>query len=336
MGSKVTRVGLLGLGRAGSFHLQSLRLLENAYVEAVYDVDADKAKQVASHHACLAAKSADEIFDLPSIDAVIVATPTNAHYEFALKAIQAGVPVLTEKPLAQTLEQIDSCFEEAKKNSVPLFVAFQRRFDESFASLIQAVRNGEVGQLQYVRSVSRDNPVPSMEYIKISGGIYHDCMVHDLDMVAQIVGEKPTHMSSFASSFIRGIGSQDDFDNVVASLFFPSGVTAMVDVNRKSVYGYDQRLEAFGDGGMLQADNWHTTSVTRAAESGCTRPPVDFSFPTRYEQAYVSEVECFLKCVNGEMDVPITHDDVRTNHLLANGLELAAREKRVVAFDELE
>ena len=149
-----------------------------------------------------------------------------------------------------------------------MFVAFQRRFDPSFSSLVQTVRDGGIGQLQFVRSVSRDNPVPSIEYIRTSGGIFHDCMVHDLDMVYHIVGEVPTHLSSFGSSFLPGVAEAGDFDNVVASLVFPSGITASIDINRKSVYGYDQRIEAFGDGGMLQADNYHNTSLTQAGAGG--------------------------------------------------------------------
>ena len=223
-----------------------------------------------------------------------------------------------------------------KKNSIPLFVAFQRRFDPSFASLVYAVRRGDLGQLQFVRSVSRDNPVPSADYIRNSGGIFHDCMVHDLDMVVHIAGEVPTHLSSFGSSFIKEIGELDDFDNVVASLVFPSGVTATIDINRKSVFGYDQRIEAFGDAGMQFADNQHNTSVISANKAGFNRSPIEFSFPTRYRDAYLEELRTFIHCARGEEAVPITHGDVRVNHLLACGLEIAAREKRVVDFDEIE
>lgn len=328
-------IAILGLGRAGNFHLQSLRLLDNARASLVFDVDADRAQRIADEQNCVAAASVEEVME-SNVDAVIVATPTDLHTDLVRMCIAAGKPVLTEKPLARHLQQIDDCFTSSAAAGVPLFVAFQRRFDPAFASLASAVNAGNVGQLQFVRSVSRDNPVPSTDYIRISGGIFHDCMVHDLDMVCHIVGQVPTHVSSFGTSFISEIGELDDMDSVVASLLFPNGVTATIDINRKSVYGYDQRIEAFGDTGMLQADNYHRTSVTQANVSGFTRPPVDFSFPTRYREAYMLELQCFIRCVLGEQEVPITHHDVRTNHLLASGIELAAREKRVVAFDEME
>lgn len=330
------RISLVGLGRAGKFHLQSLGLLDTARLVSVFDTDQEKSKSVAKKHQCRAARDPAEAIESADIDAVIVATPTNAHFEYSRQAIEAKKPLLTEKPLGSTLAEIDACFQSAKASNVPLMVAFQRRFDPSFASLIQAVRRGDVGQPHFIRSVSRDNPVPSIEYLRISGGIYHDCMVHDLDMVVQLAQSRPTHLSAFGTSFIPEIGELYDHDSAVAMLKFESGVTASIDIDRNSVFGYDQRLEVFGDGGMLQANNQYPTTVVHATQHGVTKPTIEYSFPTRYREAYRAELACFLACVRGELDVPITYDDVRWNHLLAVGVETAARENRVVACDELE
>ncbi len=330
------KVSLLGLGRAGTFHMQSIGLLDDIQLAAVYDLDNAKAERVAEQFGCVAAKSPEEAIDRSEVDAVIVATPTNAHFEFSKLAIKAGKPLLTEKPLGRSLSEIDTCFELATAAKTPLLVAFQRRFDPSFASLIEAVKRGDVGQTHFIRSVSRDNPVPTMDYLKISGGMYHDCMVHDLDMVATLAQSEVTHVSAFGTSFIAGIGEMDDHDSVVGTLKFANGVTASIDINRQSAYGYDQRIEVFGDGGMLQADNQYQSTVSHATKSGFSRPPIDYSFPTRYREAYREELACFVRCVRGEEGVPITHTDVRTNHLLAVGMEVAARECRVVKFEEIE
>ena len=336
MSTVPTQLAIMGLGRAGKFHLQSLRQTHDAVAVCVHDIDQVKSKSIAIRENCASAESALEAIGRDDVDAVIVCTPTDRQFELVQMCLDAGNPVLTEKPLGRHLHEIDDSFQQAAELSVPLFVAFQRRFDPAFSSLVQAVHSGGLGQLQFVRSVSRDNPVPSTEYIRISGGIFHDCMVHDLDMVCHIVGEIPTHMSAFGSSFIPDIGACDDFDSVAAMLIFASGITASIDINRKSVYGYDQRIETFGNNGMLQADNYHNTSVVQAGPGGFARPPVDYSFPTRYREAYLQELLCFVRCVRREEEVPITHEDVRINHLLASGLETAAREKRVVAFEELD
>ncbi|MEM7231474.1 MAG: Gfo/Idh/MocA family oxidoreductase [Planctomycetota bacterium] len=336
MNASKLRVSLLGLGRAGSFHLQSLRLLPGVELTAVYDVDREKTQHVADEFECRAAADPAGAIDQPDVDAIIVATPTDSHYQFVELGLRSSKAVFTEKPLGSSLREIDDSFALANEKGLALFVAFQRRFDPSFGALIESAQNGDLGQVQFVRSVSRDNPVPSTDYIRISGGIFHDCMVHDLDMVLQIVGEKPTHLSSFGSSYLPEIGELGDFDNVVATLAFPSGAAASIDISRKGVFGYDQRLEVFGDEGMIQAENQHGTSLTRADAAGFRRDPIDVSFPTRYRDAYVAELACFCRCVRGDEPVPITYADVRTNHLLASGLELAARERRVVTFDEIE
>ena len=336
MATAPVKIAILGLGRAGRFHLQSLRQTDEAQVCCVYDINHTESKTIAESENCESSATAQEAVGRDDLDAVIVATPTKHHFEFVQMCLDAGKPVLVEKPLGTNLHQIDHCFEMARERSIPLFIAFQRRFDPAFASLVTSVHQNQLGQLQFVRSVSRDSPVPSTEYIRNSGGIFHDCMVHDLDMVCHIVGGTPTHLSSFGSSFIPEIGKCDDFDNVVATLAFPGGIVATIDINRRSVYGYDQRIEAFGDKGMLQADNYHNTSVTQVTASGFVRPPVDYSFPTRYREAYLQELLCFVRCARGEEEVPITHADVRMSHLLATGLETAARERRVVDYDELE
>ena len=111
---------------------------------------------------------------------------------------------------------------------------------------------------------------------------------------------------------------------------------ATIDVSRQSVYGYDQRIEAFGDAGMLLADNHHANTVVHATQRAIAHAPVDYSFPTRYREAYRAELACFAACVRGEREVPVTHQQVRENFLLATGLEMAARESRVVRFDEIE
>lgn len=330
------RISLLGLGRAGGFHMQSIGLLEHAQLVSVYDTDPAKAQSFAQAQHCVAARNPEEAITAANIDAVIVATPTDAHFELSRQAIEAGKPLLTEKPLGRSLYEIDTCFNAASAANVPLMVAFQRRFDPSFASLVAAVHRGDIGQTHFIRSVSRDNPVPTLDYLRISGGIYHDCMVHDLDMVLTLAQSQPTHLSAFAHSFIADIGALPDHDSVVGTLKFANGVTASIDINRQSAYGYDQRLEIFGDGGMLQADNHFQSTVTHATGLGFARPTIDYSFPTRYREAYRAELACFLRCVRGEESVPITHQDVRVNHLLAVGMEVAAKEHRVVKFEELE
>lgn len=150
MSMEPLRICIVGLGRAGNFHLQSLRMMDEACVSCVYDPDMPKAEAVADRLGCAVAASKDEAIDRDDVDAVIVATPTDFHFEFVQQSLDARKPTLTEKPLGRHLHEIDDCFNKAKKCETLLFVAFQRRFDPSFSSLVRAVRDGEIGQLQFV------------------------------------------------------------------------------------------------------------------------------------------------------------------------------------------
>ena len=333
-GSSDVRISLLGLGRAGSFHLASIRALPGVELLQVHDTDRARAERVAAEYGCGVAADAKEATVAPEVDAVVVATPTQTHFEYVAAALEAGKPVLSEKPLGTDVAQIDRCFARAGEQGVPLLVAFQRRFDPSFAAVAKAAHEGRVGPLQFIRSVSRDNPVPSLDYLRSSCGIFHDCVVHDLDLVCYVAGEAPEEVFAFGSNLVPEIREIGDLDNVIVTLRFPSGLLASIDVSRQGTHGYDQRIEVLGTGGMVQAENRAQTTAVLSTREGSTRPPIDHSFPTRYLDAYRAEFACFLECVRGEREVPITHADVRLSHRLADAAERSARGGRLVRLSE--
>ncbi|MDH3684864.1 MAG: Gfo/Idh/MocA family oxidoreductase [Myxococcales bacterium] len=324
------RISLLGLGRAGGFHLASIRALPNAVLVQVHDSDAERARRVAEEHGARVASGADEATGATDVDAVVVATPTASHFAYVEAALAAGKPVLSEKPLGTSLEQIDRCFALSAAREVPLLVAFQRRFDPSFSAVAEAVRAGTLGPLQFIRSVSRDSPVPSIEYLRTSRGIFHDCVVHDFDLVCHVAGAAPDQVFAYGASLVPEIGALDDLDNVVVALRFPNGLLASIDVSRQGPHGYDQRLEVCGTHGLLEAENRPQNTVVFSGAEGSTRAPIDYSFPTRYFDAYRAEFACFLRCVRGEAHVPISHRDVRLNHRIADAAERSAREGRPI------
>lgn len=318
------RVALFGLGRAGQFHLQSLRSIPNVELACVVDVDSAKATSVAAEMGCDIAATVEAAVSRDDVDATIIATPTGEHFSQIKASLEAGKEVLTEKPLGQGLEEIEDCFELAKARGKILFVGFNRRFDPTFASLKRQVSEGAVGQLQMIKVTSRDSPLPSLDYLKTSHGIYHDCIVHDVDMLRFITGQDPVEVYSIGSNFVPEIREIDDLDNVLVSLRYGSGLLATIDVNRKATYGYDQRIEAFGTKGMIQAENRAPDSTMLANAGGMNRPPIEFSFPTRYRDAYRVELEAFCKAVHTR-ESPISYDDVRRSFVLC---ELAERSQK--------
>ena len=182
----------------------------------------------------------------------MVATPTNEHEYFVRTALSAGKAVFCEKPIASNMPAIMQCYDLAEKVSKPLFCAFNRRYDAAMASLRERVLAGEIGRLYQLRTTSRDSPLPSMAYLRISKGIFHDCAVHDIDMVCWIAGEGPREVYAQGSAFHPDIAAMGDVDTVAIVLKFPSsGVVASIDLSRHSQYGYDQRLEVGGGVGCV-------------------------------------------------------------------------------------
>ena len=160
--------------------------------------------------------------------AVIVATPTNSHEDYIANSLQSGKAVFTEKPVAEESEAVDRVYKIAKKVSKPLFCAFNRRFDPSFDAVYRQVRAGQLGQVHQIKLTSRDSPLPSEAYLKISGGIFHDCMVHDIDLMTYVLGEYPVEVFTVANGQIPEIAAMNDYDNVVSTFKFKSGMVVTV------------------------------------------------------------------------------------------------------------
>ena len=217
-----------------------------------------------------------------------------------------------------------SCFDEAEKAKVPLFCAFNRRFDAAHKGVKQAAENGEVGKIHMIKICSRDSPVPSEAYLKISGGIYHDCAVHDIDMITWIMKEYPLTVFSHAHAFHEFIGEMDDVDTVSISMKFPSGSLGQIDLSRFAAYGYDQRVEVFGELGMLESENQSKTSIRKSTGECVGTDILKFSFPQRYPEAYSSEIDHFIDILKGGLPL-ITKTDVVMVSLIASACEESYR-----------
>ena len=310
-------IALFGLGRAGKFHIQSIQSIPELNLKCVMDLNESVAKRVAKDLECSYSTDIDEPLSQNDIDAVIIATPTKEHHQQIQAALKANKPVFSEKPLGNSLNEIDSCFELAKQTNLPLFIGFNRRFDPSFSSLASDVKDSKVGQLQMLRVTSRDSPLPTMDYISKSNGIFHDCIVHDFDMLRFITGKDPVEIYTLGSSFVEEIKALNDLDNVLVALKYDNGMIASIDVNRFASYGYDQRIEVFGSEGMLQAENRLPITTLLSNNIGLLKPKIEHSFPTRYREAYQKELESFKDCVLKGIPVPITHHDVRMSFILS-------------------
>ncbi|KAF2896972.1 hypothetical protein ILUMI_09203 [Ignelater luminosus] len=327
----VIGVALFGVGRAGVIHLTSL--LKNPRVRILYIVEEDKSKWDALKNywslndiKFLQSIDANHVYNDKNVRAVVVTSPTYTHETIVQNALEHDKAVFCEKPIAEDMEKSRRCFEKAKKVGQPLLAAFNRRFDAAYSSVRERVRNGEVGHVNTIKVCSRDSPLPSTEYLKISGGIFHDCAVHDIDMIVWILGEYPIRVAVAASANIPEIAELNDFDTVAIVLTFASGTVGMIDLCRYSNYGYDQRLEVFGFKGMVKVENQQPIQGIETTY-GLERKtcPMYYSFATRYQNAYVNEMEHFLDVVEGKEKIKVEPLDTLAVSKIASACEEAAR-----------
>ena len=240
-------MALLGVGRIGTVHYENLRRNPLAQLAYIADVNTARAAELAAAvPGCKPVASFDDVLAAEAshsdasqrLQAVIVCTPTLTHFELVIKALEAGLGVFVEKPLSLDIAQIDRAYALAKERNVPLLTGYQRRFDPNFSAVAEQVKSSDIGDVHVMRSTSRDNPVPSVEFLKTSGGIIHDCGSHDIDLVRWIVGEDPVAVSCMGSCFNKDIAALDDHDTIVISLRFPSGALGTIDLSRHACYGY--------------------------------------------------------------------------------------------------
>ena len=298
MASKdVVKVALVGLGRAGHFHMESvLQLPGSVRLAWVIDVDAEKAKRIAAEKGCKWSNRLDEALEGPdAVDAVVIASATDTHFPYIMQALRADKAVMAEKPISHELHEVEEAVQLAKNKNLAFVCGYQRRADRHFRELKRQLDAGAIGNLKLLKTCSRDNPIPPMEYLRTSGGIFHDMLIHDFDMLDFLSGgQVPESVTATGHSYHREIQDMGDVDICAVMFKYPSGLIAMVDTSRDASYGYDQRIEAFGEKGMLTAKNELTSTIELATADGHLMPPAMYSFPQRYHQAWRVCLSCVL------------------------------------------
>ena len=292
------RFAVLGCGRIGRMHADNLAAHPKAALAWAYDVDRASAVAVAEKHGCGVAGTVAEVLGDGGVDAVLIASSTDTHVQLITAAAKAGKAILCEKPIDLDLAKVDACWAEIGPLDPVVMVGFNRRFDPSFKALRDRVQAGEIGQLEQVVITSRDPAPAPVAYLKVSGGIFRDMTIHDFDMARYLAGDIVEVHAMGANLIDPAIREIGDVDAVMVTLRAASGALVHINNSRRCAYGYDQRVEAFGAKGMLQALNRHpTTVVASAAERTNAGDPVLNFFIERYREAYDAEVDHFVDCV---------------------------------------
>jgi myo-inositol 2-dehydrogenase/D-chiro-inositol 1-dehydrogenase len=285
--------------------------IEDGAVAGVFDVNEAAAAAVADELR-VPVMTVEEMLASPDVDAVAVCSSTDTHVELIERAAAAGKAIFCEKPVSLDLAEVDKALAAVEEFQVPFMVGFNRRFDPTHAAVQEAVASGRVGEPHIARLSSRDPAPPPVEYIKVSGGIFVDMMIHDFDMARFVVGSPVTKV--YATGAVRidpAIGEAGDLDTAVVTLTHENGCITVIDNSRQAVYGYDQRMEVLGSTGMAMSENPMKNSAmvyTSTERQGSVLP---YFFLDRYTDSYRIEWEAFVRYIRDGGPSPVSGADGR-------------------------
>ena len=325
-------VGIIGLGRAGRFHLRSIKAIDHFSLKYIVDPGLTANDPIFNGLDVELLSGTEKVLNDAFIDAVIISSPTQFHFQAIFDALNAGKHVFTEKPLGKTTEEIKRCYEAARNNNRALHLGFQRRHDQNFIELKRSI--SEIGSPRIIKTSSRDNPQPSIEYLKTSGNIFHDMLIHDFDMLLYLLGLKiPQSIYATGHAYDSNIEILNDFDTVMVHLQYEDGLIVTIDTSRTAPYGYDQRIEIFSEDGMAIAENQRNHTVEIHNESGRHHPPINYSFPQRYYNAYKNEMIAFANGILNDDLFTVTYEDCLMAHLMADMAYESAVSGEVIHID---
>jgi myo-inositol 2-dehydrogenase/D-chiro-inositol 1-dehydrogenase len=325
-------VALFGAGRIGTIHAGNVARQPGVKLKYVVDVDDKAAQKLALQHGARTADG-DTVFADPAIGAVVIGSSTDTHADLILRAAKARKAIFCEKPVDLDLERARVCAEAVRSAGVTCLIGFQRRYDPTFAALKERITRGEIGQPEMLVVTSRDPGAPPVDYIKRSGGIFKDMLIHDFDVFRWIMDEEAATVYATGSCLTDpAIESAGDVDATAVTIRTRSGRLAQINTIRRAAYGYDQRFEVLGSKGMLQAGNHRPTEVTLWSANAVAADKPEYFFLERYRAAYAAEMAHFFDVLAGRATARTSIDDGVKALALAEAATTSWREQRIVAL----
>ncbi len=331
------RIGVIGVGRIGRMHAELIaHQVPGAALGAVYDAHEPSARGVASALGVPAAARVEEMFD-SDLEAVAICSSSNTHVDLLVSAAEAGKAVFCEKPVSLDLAELDRALDAVEAAGIPFQIGFNRRFDPGHASVREAVKTGAIGDPHLVRISSRDPAPPPLEYVKSSGGLFLDMMIHDFDMARYVTGSEVVEV--FARGAVRvepSFAQAGDIDTALVTLVHSDGCLTAIDNSRRAAYGYDQRVEVFGSAGMAVSENPRAHAGALVTAAGERRPALPHFFLERYLPSYVREWQAFVEAVKSGTTPPASIGDARAPLLIGLAALRSSREGRPVRLEEVQ
>lgn len=334
------KVAVIGAGRIGRVHIENISMaVREMEIKTVADpfINADGEAFVKSFGIQNVTKDVDSVFADPEIEAVLICSSTDTHADLIVKAAAAGKHIFCEKPVDHDVARVRMALDAVKKAGVKLQIGFVRRFDHNHRAVYDAVRAGKIGTPHILRISSRDPQPPTIEYVRRSGGIYYDMMIHDFDMIRFLAGCEVTEVYAKGTVLVDpAIGAEGDVDTTIVTLTFENGAIGVIDNSRKAVYGYDQRVEVFGSEGCAEDQNDTPNTAVLSTADGAVHGVAYKVMWDRYTGAFVAEMQAFADAVINDKETPVTGEDGLYPVLMAAAATKSLHEGRPVKISEIE
>ena len=306
------KVGIIGAGRIGKVHAKNISMfVPEMEIKTIADPFMNEQTEAFAKSCGIpnTTKDANDILNDPEIDAVLICSSTDTHSKYIIEAAHAGKHIFCEKPIDYDLTKVRAAINAAKEAGVKLQIGFCRRFDHNHRAVYDMVRDGKVGKVNIIKISSRDPEPPPVSYIKVSGGIFYDMMIHDFDMVRYVTGSEAVEISAVGSCLVNPNLQEEsgipDVDTAVVTMKMANGCIAVINNSRQAVYGYDQRVEAFGSKGMASdANDLVNTTTVMTVDGAKSEKPLWF-FLERYNQAFINQVISFVDAINNDKPVAV-------------------------------
>lgn len=334
------KVAVIGAGRIGRVHIENISTgVREMEIKTVADpfLNADSEAFIKSFGIPNATKDVDSVFDDPEIEAVLICSSTDTHADLIVQAAAAGKHIFCEKPVDHDVARVRMALDAVKKAGVKLQIGFVRRFDHNHRGVYDAVRSGKIGTPHILRISSRDPQPPTIAYVRRSGGIFYDMMIHDFDMIRFLAGCEVTEVYAKGAVLVDpAIGAEGDVDTAIVTLTFENGAIGVIDNSCQAVYGYDQRLEVFGSEGAVQDENDIPNTVVVSRADGTSYGTAYQVMWDRYTRAFIDEMKAFADSVIHDKVPPVTDLDGLYPVLMAAAANKSLKEGRPVKISEVD
>jgi len=325
-------VALLGFGRIGQMHAQNIFLNKTLNLLYVYEKIDKLRKKAKNLYNCKIEKDYKKIFSDEKVDIIFISSPTNTHIKFIEEGIRYNKTIFCEKPLDLNISKIVKTFKKVKKNNSKIQMGFNRRFDPGHYSIKKDLEKGKIGRLEKIIITSRDPAPPSKTYLKSSGGIFRDMMIHDFDLCRYYLNnDEISEISSSVSSFENFYKKIKDHELATVTMKSKKGVICVITNSRHCSFGYDQRVELFGKKGMLLSGNQKSTAteIFNSNQSHSQKPFLNF-FIERYKEAYNLQLNELISLHKNRTKPRSTFKDGYLALKIANAAYQSLKQKKVV------